>query len=166
MSFFPSGFFPSGFFPSGFFPEGAEVQPSTAVPLWAMPAILRGRREATMLYQFPIGDERPLQPIYLTAGDETGQLLLAPKDNLGNAVPFADGAVVTFVMRKVGEAEAALSASGSVSRSHDGKMLLLFEFSPSNPVPASGTYNAVFLVDGMTFPIGRRLTIIVQSALA
>jgi hypothetical protein len=129
---------------------------------WAFPLLSTGAL-AQVSYQFPVGEDRPIQPVHLTAGDTSGKLTYPFRDTLGNPIPISAGATVTFRMKLEGADTAAIDADGSVEYGPLG--LVSFAFDDTNPVPAAGRYNAIFQVAGLTMPLGRTIPITVQEAL-
>lgn len=129
---------------------------------WAL-GLFAGGALAQVTYQFPVGEERPIQPVLLTAEDTSGKLTYAFRDTLGNPIPISAGATVTFRMKLEGADSAEIDADGAVEYGPLG--IVSFTFSEDTPVPAAGRYNAIFQVAGLTMPLGRTIPITVQEAL-
>jgi hypothetical protein len=109
-------------------------------------------------------DERPLQRRTLREGNYGFRFYHIWCDALGNVVPIAEDANVSFLMWKEGETEATVDAAGEVRYGEGG--VLGFLFTSDTPVPEAGRYNAVFRVENVDVPLGQSIPIIVTEALA
>jgi hypothetical protein len=127
-----------------------------------------GGSSSNVQYIIPVGEQIPADTVFLTAGDEAGKFLYQLRDTVtGQRILIAEDAVVLFRLKELGAGSAAIDAAGEVEYGADGKVS--FTFTEDEPVPAAGRYQAVFVVDGVTFPTvthGGPIPVLISEALA
>ena len=169
MSFFPSGFNPAGFYPSGFFPAGSSGGggggSAVRYKSWAFDLLAGGAMGgSSTVFQTLVPDTRPYPSSRLTAGDEAGEVVF----ELPAGVVLTGEETIGFLLRLVDGTEAEINGAGEIEYRGNGlrPALIKFSFSADTPVPAAGTYDAQFAVDGQSFPPGKYLRVIVEESLA
>lgn len=108
-----------------------------------------------------------LTPLRLTEGDTAGSLGMAITDDNGGVVLLTGEETVTFNLRATGETESVIDDAEAAffAQERTGVRLVKFTFSEETPVPAAGTYEATFVIAGVTYPLGRRQPVRVQEAI-